>query len=146
MRVVVSGGGTGGHISPILAVVSQLKTLDPTVDILYIGTNAGMEAKIVQSVGLRFAGIKAGKFRRYHGARLRHVITDLSTFALNIRDMGRVVAGFGDAVKVLRTYKPNVVFIRGGYVSVPVGLAARLLRIPYVIHESDTVIQQPLKH
>ncbi len=98
-----------------------------------------MEAKIVQSIGLDFAGIKAGKFRRYHGAKLRHIITDLSTFALNIRDMGRVVAGFGDALKVLRRFRPDVVFIRGGYVSVPVGLAARLLRIPYVIHESDTV-------
>jgi UDP-N-acetylglucosamine--N-acetylmuramyl-(pentapeptide) pyrophosphoryl-undecaprenol N-acetylglucosamine transferase len=139
MRVVVSGGGTAGHISPILAVVSQLKLLDPTVELLYVGMDGGMEARMAAASGLAFASISAGKYRRYQGLsfwqKLRHLPSQLD----NARDIGRVVKGFAQARRILRDFRPDAIFLKGGYVSVPVGLAARSLGLAYVIHESDTV-------
>jgi UDP-N-acetylglucosamine--N-acetylmuramyl-(pentapeptide) pyrophosphoryl-undecaprenol N-acetylglucosamine transferase len=96
-----------------------------------------MEAKIVAARGLKFAPIRAGKFRRYHSDNALAKALNLQTLGPNIRDAGRAVAGLTDALKILRRFKPDVVFLKGGFVCVPVGLAAKLLRIPYVIHESD---------
>jgi UDP-N-acetylglucosamine--N-acetylmuramyl-(pentapeptide) pyrophosphoryl-undecaprenol N-acetylglucosamine transferase len=137
MRVVVSGGGTAGHISPTLATSDALKSLDKSVELLYIGQADSMEAKIVGAAGLRFAAIKAGKFRRYHSASALSKVLNLETLGPNVRDMGRMVAGLGGALRILRRFRPDVVFLKGGYVCLPVGLACRILRIPYVVHESD---------
>jgi UDP-N-acetylglucosamine--N-acetylmuramyl-(pentapeptide) pyrophosphoryl-undecaprenol N-acetylglucosamine transferase len=137
MRVVVSGGGTAGHISPTLATSDALKSLDKSVELLYIGQADSMEARIVAASGVRFAAIKAGKFRRYHSASNLAKLLNPETLGPNIRDAGRMVAGLGGALRVLRKYRPDVVFLKGGYVCLPVGLACRILRIPYVIHESD---------
>jgi UDP-N-acetylglucosamine--N-acetylmuramyl-(pentapeptide) pyrophosphoryl-undecaprenol N-acetylglucosamine transferase len=137
MRIVVSGGGTAGHISPTLATSDALKSLDKSVELLYIGQADGMEAKIVSASGLKFASIKAGKFRRYHSANAISKVLNLQTLGPNARDAVRAVSGLAASIKILRNFRPNVVFIKGGYVGLPVGLAARLLRIPYVIHESD---------
>jgi UDP-N-acetylglucosamine--N-acetylmuramyl-(pentapeptide) pyrophosphoryl-undecaprenol N-acetylglucosamine transferase len=96
-----------------------------------------MEERIVRARGLKFAAIRAGKFRReYFAGRLTKVFNP-QTLVPNTRDAFRTVAGVGDAIKVLRRFRPDVVFIKGGFVGVPVGLAARALRIPYVLHESD---------
>jgi UDP-N-acetylglucosamine--N-acetylmuramyl-(pentapeptide) pyrophosphoryl-undecaprenol N-acetylglucosamine transferase len=137
MRVVVSGGGTAGHISPTLATSDALKQLDKDIELLYIGQADSMEARIVAASKLKFAAISAGKFRRYHSASAVGKLFNPKTIGPNLRDAGRAVAGVAGALKVLRSYKPDVVFLKGGYVCVPVGLAARILRIPYVIHESD---------
>lgn len=102
-----------------------------------MGQAGGMEAKIVAATGMKFAAIKAGKFRRNHFDGPLQKVLNLGTIGPNARDGVKTLAGVVDALKVLRRFKPNVVFIKGGYVGVPVGLAARLLRIPYIIHESD---------
>lgn len=98
-----------------------------------------MEAKIAAASGLDFAAIPAGKFRRYHNDPLLRRLTDVRTLALNVRDLGRFSRGVAASLRILRRFRPDVVFIKGGYVGLPVGLAAGLLHIPYVIHESDTV-------
>lgn len=137
MRVVVSGGGTAGHISPTLATCDALKSLDKSVELLYVGQEHGMEARIAAASGLEFAAIKAGKFRRYHSASALAKVLNVQTLGPNMRDMGRVVMGVAGALKILRRFKPDVVFIKGGFVGLPVGIAAKLLGRPFVIHESD---------
>ena len=137
MRVVVSGGGTAGHILPTLATSDALKSLDKTGEILYIGQTGGMEAKIVAGVGLSFAAISAGKFRRNHFDSRLAKLLNLTTLGPNARDSLRTIRGVTQAIRILRSFKPDVVFLKGGFVCLPVGIAARLLSIPFVIHESD---------
>lgn len=139
MRIIVSGGGTGGHISPVLAVVTELQKLDKSVEILYIGSHEGQESKIIPQTGLKYASISAGKFRRYHQNSLLNIIDPTTLFA-NIGDLFRFARGFFQARDIISEYDPDVVFAKGGYVSLPVGLAARSLHYPLVIHESDSVM------
>jgi UDP-N-acetylglucosamine--N-acetylmuramyl-(pentapeptide) pyrophosphoryl-undecaprenol N-acetylglucosamine transferase len=137
MRIVVSGGGTAGHITPILATSAALKSLAKDVDLLYIGQSTGMEARIAKNAGIAFASIPAGKFRRLHDASLVNKLLNPQTLGANLVDSTRLVRGIMGSLVLLRRFKPDVVFIKGGYVGLPVGLAAHLLRIPYVVHESD---------
>ncbi len=104
-----------------------------------MGQKGSLEAKITAASGIQFASIQAGKFRRYRNASLFNKLTDLSSAALNIRDLGRFGVGVTQSIKIIRRFSPDVVFIKGGYVALPVGLAAGLLKIPYVVHESDVV-------
>ncbi len=96
-----------------------------------------MEEKFATASGLAFAAISAGKFRRMHGKSRVAQVFDLSTLGLNARDSARVARGIVGALKILRRWKPDVIFIKGGFVGLPVGIAAHMLRIPFVIHESD---------
>ena len=98
-----------------------------------------MEAKIVTASGLAFRPIQAGKFRRLQGAGVSMLsqLLNPQTLSLNARDLGRVGAGVVASRKIIREFNPDVVFLKGGFVCLPVGLAARLCRVPYVIHESD---------
>lgn len=137
MRIVVSGGGTAGHISPALATCDALKSLDRSAELLYVGQAGGMEERIVAASGLQFKAIQAGKFRRYHSASALEKVMNLHTLAPNAKDAVKAVAGVAGSLRILRAFKPDVVFIKGGYVGLPVGLAAKILRIPYVVHESD---------
>lgn len=137
----MTGGGSGGHITPILAVARELKSLQPEAQVLYIGQTGDSFGDIVrehpQLVDAAYA-VRAGKFRRYHGEGLRQVL-DLETLGLNLRDAWYVFVGFWQSFRLLGKLKPDVVFTRGGFVSVPVGLAAALRRIPYVTHDSDAL-------
>ena len=137
MRILVSGGGTAGHVAPILAVVDALLKQDSAIELLYVGQSSGVEARLARQAGIPFAAIRAGKFRRLPGASLLANLADIGSQARNLRDVGRVGRGLLQALTILRKFKPDVIFIKGGYVGLPVGWAARLLRIPYVIHESD---------
>jgi UDP-N-acetylglucosamine--N-acetylmuramyl-(pentapeptide) pyrophosphoryl-undecaprenol N-acetylglucosamine transferase len=124
MTVAFTGGGTGGHIYPGLAVASALRGLDTSVRLVWIGNREGMDRSIVEAAGLEFHGIPAGKFRRDFSAR-------------NLPDALRVLAGFAAARGLLRELKPDLLFSKGGYVSVPPCAAARSLGIPVFTHESD---------
>jgi UDP-N-acetylglucosamine--N-acetylmuramyl-(pentapeptide) pyrophosphoryl-undecaprenol N-acetylglucosamine transferase len=139
MRIIVSGGGTGGHISPVLAVITELTQLDKTVEILYVGSTEGQESKIIPQTGIKYASIAAGKFRRYHSSTLMNIIDPTTLFA-NVSDFFRFIRGYYQAREIISEYDPDVVFAKGGYVSLPVGLAARSLKYPLVIHESDSVM------
>jgi UDP-N-acetylglucosamine--N-acetylmuramyl-(pentapeptide) pyrophosphoryl-undecaprenol N-acetylglucosamine transferase len=122
-RVVFTGGGTGGHVYPGLAVADELRALGLT-DIRWIGSSRGIERRICRRVGMPFIGIPSGKLRRYFSVQ-------------NGVDVLRILAGFVRAFLILARLRPAFLFSKGGYVSVPPLVAARLLRIPSFTHESD---------
>lgn len=121
-KIILTGGGTAGHVTPNIAMIPRLKELG--YEISYIGTYNGIEKKLIEEIGIPYYGISSGKLRRYF---------DLKNFT----DPFRVNKGFGDAKRILKKIKPDVVFSKGGFVTVPVVLMAAHLHIPVVIHESD---------
>ena len=121
-RIVFTGGGTAGHVTPNIALVPRLKELG--YDIQYIGSYDGIEKKLIADYGIPYYGIATGKLRRYFDPK-------------NFSDPFRVLKGFAEAHKILKELKPDVVFSKGGFVSVPVVRAAATLKIPCIIHESD---------
>lgn len=137
---VLTGGGSGGHITPLLAVAAELKQSNPGIRTIYIGQRGDSLHDIASGHASidEICLVSAGKFRRYHGTGLRQVF-DIKTILLNVRDMVRVVRGFFESYTLLRKLRPQVVFIKGGFVGVPVGLASALLRIPYITHDSDAL-------
>lgn len=136
----MTGGGSGGHITPILAVAHELKKLDSSVEIDYVGQQGDSLGDIPAqhpSIDNVFT-VRAGKLRRYHGEGFRQLL-DASTMLKNIRDVWYTFVGFWQSIVLLRRLQPSVVFIKGGFVGVPVGFAAALLRIPYITHDSDAM-------
>ncbi|GAC1377889.1 MAG: undecaprenyldiphospho-muramoylpentapeptide beta-N-acetylglucosaminyltransferase [Ktedonobacteraceae bacterium] len=123
MKVLVSGGGTGGHIYPALAVATQLKKEYQT-EILYLGSDDGLEKELAPAAGIPFAIVKAGKLRRYISWQ-------------TVTGVARVPVGMAQAVSIVRKFRPDVVFTSGGYVAVPAGLAARLNGVPLFMHQQD---------
>ena len=121
-KIVLTGGGTAGHVTPNLALLPHLKEKGCTIN--YIGSYEGIEKGLIETAGIPYYGISSGKLRRYF---------DLKNFS----DPLNVMKGFFEARKLLKKLKPDVVFSKGGFVSVPVVLAAKTRRIPCIIHESD---------
>jgi UDP-N-acetylglucosamine--N-acetylmuramyl-(pentapeptide) pyrophosphoryl-undecaprenol N-acetylglucosamine transferase len=123
MRVLVSGGGTGGHIYPALAIATQLRE-KYQAEIMFLGSDDGLETEIVPAAGFRLATIKAGKLRRYISWQ-------------TVTGVMRVPMGMIQAIGIVRKFRPQVVFTSGGYVAVPAGLAARLHGVPLLMHQQD---------
>lgn len=121
-RIVLTGGGTAGHVTPNIALLPRLQELN--YEIHYIGSHDGIEKKLIEELGIPYYGISSGKLRRYF---------DLKNFT----DPFRVIKGFGEAAKLMKQLKPDVLFSKGGFVSVPVVLAARMAKVPAILHESD---------
>ena len=121
-RIILTGGGTAGHVTPNIALLPTLKEED--YEVQYVGSYEGIEKKLMTDLGVPYTGISTGKFRRYFDVK-------------NFTDPFRVMKGFSEARKFLKEYKPDVVFSKGGFVSVPVIRAAAALKIPCIIHESD---------
>ncbi len=136
----MTGGGSGGHITPILAVAHELKRLDAASELIYIGQKGDRLADIPAADGnIDYVySVRAGKFRRYHGEGLRQWL-DLPTLFFNVRDGFYVLAGLAQSYRLLKRLRPDVIFIKGGFVGVPVGLAAAKLGIPFVTHDSDAI-------
>jgi UDP-N-acetylglucosamine--N-acetylmuramyl-(pentapeptide) pyrophosphoryl-undecaprenol N-acetylglucosamine transferase len=141
MKIVAAGGGSGGHVTPILAVLGELKRLDPELKsyIITDHTFGPQASDIVKNspLEIKLKRIYAGKLRRYHKVSLVRQLFDVPMFLKNVRDMFLVGVGWLQSILFLAKTKPDVVFTKGGFVCLPVGLAARLLRIPLVIHDSD---------
>ena len=121
-KIVLTGGGTAGHVSPNIALLPYLQ--EAGYEVTYIGSKKGIEKNLIADFGLPYVGISTGKLRRYFDVK-------------NFTDPFRVINGYREARKFLKKYKPDVVFSKGGFVSVPVVRAAGSLHIPCVIHESD---------
>ena len=121
-KIVLTGGGTAGHVTPNIALIPELKKQG--YDIHYIGSYDGIESKLIADMGIPYYGISSGKLRRY---------IDLK----NMSDPFKVIKGLGQARHLLKKIKPDVVFSKGGFVSVPVVVAAKSRKNPCVIHESD---------
>lgn len=121
-RIVLTGGGTAGHVTPNIALLPSLR--EAGYEIAYMGSYDGIEKRLIADFDIPYTGISTGKLRRYLDPK-------------NLSDPFRVLKGFGEARKYLKEFKPDVVFSKGGFVSVPVVRAAASLKIPCIIHESD---------
>lgn len=139
--IVLTGGGTGGHITPILAVAHEIKLLNPASRVVYVGEKGGKFGELTNNnpdIDEVYT-VRAGKLRRYHGESIIKRLTDVKTNALNARDALFVSVGVPQASRLLTKLKPDVVFLKGGFVGVPIGLAAAKKRIPIVTHDSDAL-------
>ena len=121
-KIVLTGGGTAGHVTPNIALLPGLK--ERGFEIQYIGSYNGIEKQMMTDAEIPYFGIATGKFRRNLDPK-------------NITDVHNVFKGAREAAKFLKEYKPDIVFSKGGYVAVPVVRAAKMLNIPVIIHESD---------
>lgn len=121
-KIVLTGGGTAGHVTPNIALLPSLT--EAGFEVHYIGSYNGIEKKLIEDIGIPYYGISSGKLRRYF---------DLKNFS----DPFRVIKGFGEADRILKKIAPDVVFSKGGFVTVPVVMAAKKNKIPAIIHESD---------
>lgn len=121
-KIVLTGGGTAGHVTPNIALIPTLKARGYEIE--YIGSYDGIEKKLIEDMNIPYHGIATGKLRRYF---------DLKNFS----DPFRVIKGFREAKSLIKKINPDVVFSKGGFVSVPVVLAAKSRKIPAIIHESD---------
>ena len=121
-RIILTGGGTAGHVTPNIALIPFLKELG--YDIQYIGSHNGIEKELIEPFGIPYHAISTGKLRRYLSVQ-------------NLTDPFRVLKGISEARKLIRDLKPDVIFSKGGFVSVPVVLAGKKNKVPVIIHESD---------
>lgn len=121
-HIVLTGGGTAGHVTPNIALIPRLKELG--YEISYIGSLDGIEKKLIEELNIPYYGIASGKLRRYF---------DLKNFS----DPFKVLKGYAQSRKLLKKLKPDVIFSKGGFVTVPVVVAAKSCKIPAIIHESD---------
>lgn len=126
MRIIVTGGGTGGHVYPALAFISYLKKVTPSTEVLYIGTEKGLESKIVPQAGLSFETIDVQGLKR-------------SMSPQNIKTIFKFVKSTTQAKKIIKDFRPDIVLGTGGYVSAPVIYGASRLNIPTVIHEQNSI-------
>lgn len=120
--IVFTGGGSAGHVTPNIAIINELSKEEWIIH--YIGSKKGIEKDLISAMHIPYYGISSGKLRRYIDAE-------------NVKDLFRVLKGIIEARKLLKKLKPKLVFSKGGFVSVPVILAASSLKIPIYIHESD---------
>ena len=121
-HIVLTGGGTAGHVTPNIAMIPRLKELGYTIS--YIGSHDGIEKKLIEDFKIPYYGISSGKLRRYFDPK-------------NFSDPIKVLRGYTQARKLLKKLKPDIVFSKGGFVTVPVVLAAKHRKVPAIIHESD---------
>ncbi len=121
-KIVLTGGGTAGHVTPNIALLPALQ--EAGYEIYYMGSHDGIEKKLIGDFEIPYQGISTGKFRRYLDVK-------------NFTDPFRVLKGYSEAKKYLKQLQPDVVFSKGGFVSVPVVRAAAALHIPCILHESD---------
>lgn len=121
-KIILTGGGTAGHVTPNLALLPALQK--EGFEIRYIGSYNGIERRLMEEAGIPYDGISSGKLRRYFDVK-------------NFSDPLRVLKGYAESLKLIRKYKPDVLFSKGGFVAVPVVLAAKHYKVPVIIHESD---------
>ncbi len=121
-RIILTGGGTAGHVTPNIALLPRLRELG--YDIHYIGSYNGIEKELIEQFGIPYHGISSGKLRRYFSVQ-------------NFTDPFRVLKGLGEAKRLIKILKPDVIFSKGGFVSVPVVMAGKSRHVPVIIHESD---------
>lgn len=121
-KIVLTGGGTAGHVTPNIALIPALKKAG--YDIEYIGSYEGIEKKLIEDINIPYHPISSGKLRRYFDPK-------------NFTDPFKVIKGYFQASKLIKKIKPDIVFSKGGFVSVPVVLAAKRRHVPAIIHESD---------
>ena len=121
-KIILTGGGTAGHVTPNIALLDRLK--EEGFEISYIGSKDGIEKQLIENLGIPYYGISSGKLRRYFSWK-------------NFTDPFRVIKGGREAKRIMKQVKPDIVFSKGGFVTVPVVRAAAKCKVPVVSHESD---------
>lgn len=121
-RIILTGGGTAGHVTPNIALIPELQKRG--YEIHYIGSKTGIEKELIGNFDIPYYGISSGKLRRYFDVK-------------NFTDPFRIIKGYAEADKLMKKIKPDVVFSKGGFVTVPVVKAAKRRKVPCVLHESD---------
>ncbi|MCQ2978599.1 MAG: undecaprenyldiphospho-muramoylpentapeptide beta-N-acetylglucosaminyltransferase [Clostridia bacterium] len=124
MKIIFTGGGSGGHVIPNIAIINSLKEKHPDIEIVYIGSKTGIEKELISEQGIKYREIETGKLRRYLSKE-------------NIKDFFRVFKGIKEAKEIIKEEKPDLVFSKGGFVAVPVVIGAKKNKVPVVCHESD---------
>ena len=124
MKIILTGGGTMGSVTPLLGVAEEIKKCAPDVEFLWIGTKNGPEKKVVDSYNINFKTIPAGKFRRYFSLR-------------NFSDPFSILAGFFKSLWLIFKFKPQMILSAGGFVAVPVIWAGWILKVPSLVHQED---------
>ncbi len=131
MKVLLTGGGTGGHIYPAIAVARRLEEIEPELNLLYVGTKRGLESTIVPEEGIRFEAIEIEGFKRK---------LDFEGIKYNLKSVGLFLKSIQEAKQIIRKFKPDVVLGTGGYVSAPICYAAARAGIPTVVHEQNSFL------
>ncbi|GIM94425.1 UDP-N-acetylglucosamine--N-acetylmuramyl-(pentapeptide) pyrophosphoryl-undecaprenol N-acetylglucosamine transferase [Paractinoplanes toevensis] len=134
LRLLVTGGGTGGHTYPALTTIRAVQARAASgrhVQVLWVGVGDGLEARVAAAEQIPFAQVSTGRFRRSPNRRERWA---------NLTDLPRVPVGIGQATRIVAGFRPDVVFATGGYVALPVGVAAWLLRRRLVVHEQTLAV------
>lgn len=121
-KIILTGGGTAGHVTPNIALIPALK--EAGFEVSYVGSYDGIEKKLIEEIGIPYYGISSGKLRRYKSVK-------------NLSDPFRVMNGYRQARGLINKLKPDIVFSKGGFVSVPISLAAGHKHVPVILHESD---------
>ena len=121
-RIILTGGGTAGHVTPNIALIPELQ--ERGYEIHYIGSKTGIEKELISNFDIPYYGISSGKLRRYFDIK-------------NFTDPFRIIKGYGEAEKWIKKIQPDVIFSKGGFVTVPVVKAAKRRHVPCVLHESD---------
>ncbi len=124
MKVIIAAAGTGGHINPGIAIANKIKEKEPDSEIIFIGTNRGLENDLVPRAGYSLKTIQAYGFNR-------KISLD------NFKKMYKTFRSIGEAKKIIQEFQPDIVIGTGGYICVPVGMAAKKAKIPIVLHESN---------
>ncbi len=139
MKILLAGGGSGGHVTPLRAIAQEL---DPKLHQIYVVTDKGFYDQTTflfrDFKKIKIKKIFAGKYRRYKGKSLIWHILHLPTLLKNLRDIFYLLIGTFQAVLLMLRLKPDVIFCKGGFVCIPVGVAARMFRKKLIIHDSDT--------
>lgn len=130
MKIILTGGGTGGHVIPILAVAQELRRYfhkeAKTLLLLWVGEKSSQEEKAAKKYRIPFQSVSCGKLRRYFSFK-------------NFLDVFKIPIGYWQGIRILKKFKPDAIFSKGGYVSAPIILAARKSKTPIYLHESDSV-------
>lgn len=126
MKILVTGGGTGGHVYPAISIADAIKEKYPNADILFVGTNRGLEADVVPKEGYAFENIEVKGFRR------KLSLETIKTFGLMFK-------GYAQAGKIIKSFQPDLIVATGGYVSGPVVMQGFMKRIPSVVHEQNAI-------
>ncbi|MFM7323269.1 MAG: undecaprenyldiphospho-muramoylpentapeptide beta-N-acetylglucosaminyltransferase [Armatimonadota bacterium] len=134
MRILVTGGGTGGHVAPAIAVASALRARHPDIVLRYVGARGGLEERLAGEAGIDFDGVAVGKLRRSSRGILGMIT------ARNLVDLARVPLGIAQAFGVVTRFRPDAVLSTGGYVCVPAVIAAALRGIPVLAHEQTVTV------
>jgi len=123
----------------VLAIIASIRKLNKEAEVLFVCSGKDFELDLLKKNNINYKIIPTGKYRRYGRGKFVELI-DVKTQILNVKDFGRTIKGYKYSRKIIKQFKPDVIFLKGGHVSLPVGLAASRMNVPYVIHESDIVM------